>query len=370
MQQHRGAEIAVAAEIPYGHYMSVLGTRFIGQNAPDVMVLDDAAVFELAEEGLLLPLDEFIRRDPTFRNTDFVPSMVSDAHLNGKQYSVPLSGSSVDLVYRSDLFESNKLSPPQTWQDVLHACAALRSQGVRYPLALEPLEPFYVINFIWQNGGQVLSDDQRTVTLATPQALAGLQFVHDLIHKYEFVDPAAVLGTKPRELWGSGSAAMLMDGSFLLWRYDEMFPHLAQKWDVVPLPAGRLAQSFFGGKHLAIKHDCRAPELAWDFVSLAASTPWQMRLTEMTGIIAANMKTLELPEFRSKFPRLSVIRASAFTGRNTPQITFFRKLWYDVFRNTVLDKVMPDPHADIPKAIAAALPAMQAIVDDHWQQRG
>jgi hypothetical protein len=30
---------------------------------------------------------------------------------------------------------------------------------------------------------------------------------------------------------------------------------------------------------------------------------------------------------------------------------------------------MPDANADISKAIAAALPAMQAIVDDYWQQR-
>src|SRR5205823_10634989 len=110
------------------------------------------------------------RKDPTYRNDDFVPSMVSAARLKEKQYSVPLSGSSVDLVYRSDLFASATLLPPQTWQDVLKACTHLRSQGIRYPLALDPREPFWVINFIWQNGGQVLSDDNRAVTLGTSEA--------------------------------------------------------------------------------------------------------------------------------------------------------------------------------------------------------
>jgi ABC-type glycerol-3-phosphate transport system substrate-binding protein len=369
VQRHRDADISVISKIPHDYYMSVLGTRFIGKNAPDVMVLDDSSVFELAEEGLLLPLDDFIRGDPTYRNDDMVPSMVGAAHINGKQYSVPQSGSAVDLVYRSDLFASAKISGPQTWQDVLGACASLQSQGISYPLTLDPLEPFWVINFVWQNGGQVLSDDNRTIMLSTPEAIGGLQFLHDLIHKYKVIDPATVRGTTPRELWGSNSAAMLMDGSWMLDRYDELFPHLAGKWDVVPLPAGRVARSFFGGQHLAMKRDCRAPQLAWDFVALAVSQPWQMRFTKMTASTPANVKTFDLPEFRREFPHFGFIRSAAFNGRNTPVITCFRKIWYDVFKNSVLDVVMPNPTADVPKTIAAAVPAMQGIVDDYWQQR-
>jgi ABC-type glycerol-3-phosphate transport system substrate-binding protein len=254
--------------------------------------------------------------------------MMSAARINGKQYSVPQNGSTVDLVYRSDLFASAGVSPPQTWQDVLKACTELRRHaGIRYPVALEPLEPFWVINFIWQNSGQVLSDDSRMVMLSTPEAIGGLQFLHDLIYKHEVIDPATVRGTSARELWGSGSAAMLMDGSWILGRYDELFPQLAQKWDVVPLPAGRVAQSFFGGAHLAVKRSCPAPQLAWDFVSLAASSQWQMRFTQMTGSTPANVKTFDLPEFRRDFPHLGVVRSAAFHGRNTPVITCFRKVW-------------------------------------------
>jgi multiple sugar transport system substrate-binding protein len=366
--QHRNAHVAVVTNIPHDQYLSVLGTRFIGGDAPDVMVLDDANVFELAQEGLLLPLDEFIQKHQTYRNTDFVPSMVQAAHYKGKQYSVPLSGSSVDLVYRSDLFASASVSPPRTWQDVLNICRELRKTGMRHPLALDPREPFWAINFIWQNGGQVLSDDSRTVTLTTPQAIGGIQFLHDLIYKEKIVDSGTVLGTTARELWGNGSAAMLMDGSWMIGRYDELFPQFQNKWEAVPLPAGRDAQSFFGGSHVAVKRDCRSPQLAWDFVSLSVSTPWQMRYTEMTGSGPANLKTLNLPQFQKEFAHFDVIRSAAFHGRNTPLITCFRKVWYDVFKNSVLDVVMPDPHAEIGRTIAAAQPAMQAIVDDYWEQ--
>lgn len=367
-KHHPGVTFSVVAKIPHEYYVSMLGTRFIGKNAPDVMILDDSSVYELAEEKLLLPLDELIRADPTYRNADMVPSMVGAAYLKGTQYSVPQSGSAVDLVYRSDLFSSAGISPPQTWRDVLSACSVLRNQGLHYPLALDPREPFWVINFIWQNDGQVLSDNNRTVTLATPQAIGGLQFLHDLIHKYHVIDPATVQGTTARELWGNGSAAMLMDGSWMLDRYDVLFPQLAKKWNVVPLPAGRVARSFFGGQHLAIKRDCRAPKLAWEFVSHAASKESQLRFTEMTANTPANVQTYDLPKFRQEFPHFSFIRAAAFNGRNTPIITCFRKIWYDVFKNSVLDKIMPDPSADIPKTIAAALPQMQAIVDDYWRQ--
>ena len=49
VKQHREVDISVVSQIPHEYYMSVLGTRFIGKNAPDVMVLDDSSVYELAE---------------------------------------------------------------------------------------------------------------------------------------------------------------------------------------------------------------------------------------------------------------------------------------------------------------------------------
>ena len=89
----------------------------------------------------------------------------------------------------------------------------------------------------------------------------------------------------------------------------------------------------------------------------------------MVGQTPANVKTLDLPQFHKEFPHFNFIRAAAFNGRNTPVVTCFRKIWYDVFKNSVLDKVMSDPNADIPKTVAATVPTMQAIVDDYWQQR-
>jgi multiple sugar transport system substrate-binding protein len=365
---HRG-RINVVGSIPHAHYTSVLGTRFIGGNAPDIMVLDDSTMVELAEENLLLPLDDLIRADRTFQSNDFAPSMIAASQVNQRRYSVPLSGSWVHLIYRTDLFAAASLAPPQTWSDAIEVGKALQLTGMRYPLALEPRDPFWVINFIWQSGGAPLSDDYRHVTLLTPEALAGLQFVHDLVYKERLVDPASTRGTGARELWSTGSAAMLMDGGWMLGRYDTLYPQLIGKWEVIPLPVGRIARSFYGGAHIAINRDCKMSRAAWDFISYATRPASQMRLTEFTGSTPANLAAFKLPEFRTRFPHIARMEAAVHRGYNTPLLSFFSRMWYDVFKNSVLDLIMQDPRADIPAAVRAATPAMQAIVDDYWQRR-
>jgi ABC-type glycerol-3-phosphate transport system substrate-binding protein len=365
---HRG-RISVVANIPHAHYTSVLGTRFIGNNAPDIMALDDSTMVELAEEKLLLPLDDFVRADGAFRSEDFAPSMIAASHVNHRRYSVPLSGSWVHLIYRTDLFAAASLAPPQTWREALWICQALQASGMPYPLAIEPRDPFWVINFIWQSGGAPLNDDNRHVTLLAPEALAGLQFVHDLVYKHHVVDPAATRGTGARELWSTGSAAMLMDGGWMLGRYDTLYPQLTGKWEVIPLPVGRVARSFYGGAHIAINCDCPVPRAAWDFVCFATSPSSQMRLTQFTGSTPANLASFRLPEFRARFPHIARMEAAVHRGYNMPLVSFFPKMWYDVFKNSVLDLIMQDPGADIPAAVRAATPAMQAIVDDYWHRR-
>lgn len=362
------AEVRVTAEIPHEYYMSMLGTRFIGRNAPDVMLMDDVCVPDLAREGLLMPLERFINSDRGYRSKDFAPSMVRDTYVNGIRYSIPWYGSFVQLTYRKDLFAKAGVKPPRTWDELVATCRTLQQKlGIKRPFGMDLSASFWMINWIWQNGGDILSRDCRRVTLDSPECVGAVQFVHDLVYKYRAMSPGLASGTKMQDLWSDGKIAMMVDGAFSIGHYDTDFPQWRGKWEIAPLPAGKKDLSFYGGAHLVMSRRTRNPALAWRFMAYATSQRSQLMYADMAGCPPANLRVFDLPEFQNRHRHLVRMRDAILRGRNNPLVPFFSKIWYEMFANEVLDVVMEDPRADIAPCLRAANRNAQRAADDYFQ---
>ncbi len=362
-----GVRVSIVYDIPHNYYMSMLGTRFIGRNPPDVMLMDDVDVGELAREGMLMPLDDRITSDPTYRSDDHAPSMVRDSYVDGRRFSVPWYGSFVQVTYRTDLLARAGVKPPRTWDELLAVCRRLQQAlGMKYPFAMSLRGSFWMINWVWQNGATVVSGDHRRVTVDTPEFVEAVQFVHDLMHKHAVMDPALTAGTKMNDLWSTGRIAMMLDGAFSVGRYDVLYPQWEGKWALSPLPAGRRDVSFYGGAHLVMSRITEHPDLAWRFMVHATSAETQLLFADMMGNPPANMKVFDMPAFQTRHPHLAGMRGTIRHGRNNPLAPFFPKIWYDLFRNKVVDVVMGDPDADVATAVRAAAKDMQRVADDYW----
>ncbi len=362
-----GVRVSVVSDIPHNYYMSMLGTRFIGRNPPDVMLMDDVDLGDLAREGMLTPLEPFIRSDPNYRSEDYAPSMVRDSHVGGVRYSIPWYGSFVQMTYRSDLFERAGVKPPRTWDELLTVCRRFQQAlGMTYPFAMSLSGSFWMINWAWQNGASVVSPDHKRVTVDTPAFIEAVQFVHDLMHKHRVMTPALTGGTKMNDLWSTGKIAMMLDGAFSVGRYDLLYPQWEGKWALAPLPAGKHDVSFYGGAHLVMSQVTKDRDLAWRFMVYVTSVPNQLMYADMMGIPPGNMKVFELPAFQQRHPHLAGMRVAIERGRNNPLAPFFPKIWYDLFRNRVVDVVMPDPQADVAAVVRSAARDMQQVADDYW----
>lgn len=90
----------------------------------DVIALDMPWMGEMAEQGIVLPLDDLIR-EHRFQHTDFYSSTWRGGQWGGRQYGVPIQPTHELLFYRKDLFETSGLEAPQTTDDVLSAARAL-----------------------------------------------------------------------------------------------------------------------------------------------------------------------------------------------------------------------------------------------------
>lgn len=366
---HPGVRVAIVTDIPHNYYMSMLGTRFIGRNPPDVMLMDDVDLGDLAREGMLMPLDDYVSADPSYRSEDYAPSMVRDSFVLGRRYSIPWYGSFVQITYRTDLLATAGAKPPRTWNELLSVCRRLQDTlGMRYPFAMSFEGSFWMINWAWQNGASVVSPDHRRVTVDAPEFIEAVQFVHDLMYRYRVMDPALAKGTKVVDLWSTGKIAMMLDGAFSVGRYDLLYPQWQGKWALAPLPAGKHDVSFYGGAHLVMSRMTEHKDLAWRFMVFATNAENQLMFADMMGNPPANMKVYDAPAFRERHPHLAGMRRAIDRGRNNPLAPFFPKIWYDLFRNRVLDVIMSDPNADVASVIRSAAKDMQDVADDYWAQ--
>jgi multiple sugar transport system substrate-binding protein len=137
----------------------------------DVIAMDVIWTAEFAEAGWVLPLsDDPAGRAEADATTDTLPGPLSTATWRHRLYAAPISTNTQLLWYRPDLM--NK--PPETWSAVLDEAARLHAAGGPSWIGVQANQNEGVV--VWFNtllesaGGQVLSEDGRTVTLTDTPA--------------------------------------------------------------------------------------------------------------------------------------------------------------------------------------------------------
>jgi multiple sugar transport system substrate-binding protein len=136
-----------------------------------VMALDVVWTAEFAEAGWALPLSD----DPSGQaeadaTSNTLPGPLETATWQHKLYAAPITTNTQLLWYRADLMDQ----PPKTWDGMVTEATRLHAAGKPSWIALQAKQ--YEGLVVWFNtllesaGGQVLSDDGKTVTLTdTPE---------------------------------------------------------------------------------------------------------------------------------------------------------------------------------------------------------
>jgi len=149
-----------------------LARRLTGNDTTlDILPLDVVWTAEFAAAGWAVPLSE----DPkglavADATDDTLPGPLETAKWQGQLYAAPLNTNTQLLWYRADLMAD----PPTTWDGMVGEATRLHSEGGPSWIAVQAKQ--YEGLVVWFNtllvsaGGQVLSDDGKTVTLTdTPE---------------------------------------------------------------------------------------------------------------------------------------------------------------------------------------------------------
>lgn len=136
----------------------------------------------------------------------------------GRVYGMPANVSVDALFYNKDVLEAAGVllrGGPMTWEEFLPVAQKMtvRDEGGRvrqYGLAFDDVQ---WRTLVMQYGGRVYSEDGTRCVLDSPEAIAAVQFMHDLIYKYQVVpSPLEREAMAEEGGWGSGGIKMLSSG--------------------------------------------------------------------------------------------------------------------------------------------------------------
>lgn len=141
-----------------------------------------------ARKGYFAAMDELIAGQPDFNQADFVQTFLSQGQVDGKQYFLPMYGTTQVMYYRKDTFEKSGIDASQikTWEDLAAAAKKMTvTEGGK--TSFYGWEPMWgsgnMIDAVLSKGGNILSEDGKTVTIDSPEWIETWDFFRQSIHE-------------------------------------------------------------------------------------------------------------------------------------------------------------------------------------------
>lgn len=210
---------------------------------PDVLMLDNPTLPQVADTGVLQPLDKIGKVDLS----PFIDSAKQMVTYKGTVYAVPVVTTTVALFYNKKIFAKAGLKPPTTWQE-LRATAKQLSKDGNYGIAVTADTsdggdaPWQFLPFAWGNGGS-LKD------VSSPETKEALQLWVDLVNEGAMSKSVVNWGAQDLvDQFSAGKLPMMVNGA---WNFPALNDVSGLDYGVVPLPvkdSSHKASGAFGGE--------------------------------------------------------------------------------------------------------------------------
>ncbi|MFD0693282.1 ABC transporter substrate-binding protein [Paenibacillus sp. GCM10027628] len=259
---------------PWNEYWTKLDTAATGGTLPDIFWMNGSSIVKFAANDQLLAFNELADADK-FDWSLYPKSLVDMYSFKGKHYGVPKDYDTIGLWYNKKLFDEAKLPYPDAswdWNKAVEVAKKLTDPSKRIwglPAQFQGQIGFY--NTILEAGGNLLSSDGTKSGYDTPEGVRGIQLQTDLILVHK-VSPtlAQMSDTNPKDLFKSGKAAMLMDGS---WNVKDFATndYTKDKVDVAVLPKDKVRSGVIHGLGNVVSAKTKHPKEAWEFAKFLSS---------------------------------------------------------------------------------------------------
>lgn len=243
-----------------------LTTQIAGGNPPDVAYIDASATSDFASRDALVNLDNYISRSSIVKPDDYVDAFKTFVTWDGHLWGLPIDGESTGLFYRKDLFaQAGIAGPPKTWDEFQSDVEKLTDPAKKqygYEV-FAPEAAYYWYPWLYQAGGDLLSDNGKDVVFDSPEAQKAADFYVNLA-KYSPKDYLNSNSYDGRVAFAQGQVAMYMAGSWLAGTLHSENPQIDNKWSTAPLPNGSAGcKTTIAGDSLVLLANSKNPDAAW-----------------------------------------------------------------------------------------------------------
>ncbi|WP_245631625.1 sugar ABC transporter substrate-binding protein [Curtobacterium ammoniigenes] len=252
---------------------------------PDVLMLDNPDVQQIAASGALAPLKNFGVSAPS----GDVPGVVKAGTYQGQVYGLAPVINSIALYYNVDMLKAAGVTPPKTWDELRADAKKLTdpSKSV-YGFAMSNINTYegtwQFLPFFWTNGGNEKNID-------TPQAAQALQFDVDLQNDGSMSKSSVNWNQQDvNNQFVAGKAAMMINGP---WQLPVLNGTKGLNFASVPIPTRTASQkvvSPLGGETFNVPNtgDKTKMALAAKLVQCLNTPATQLKIAKFSGNVPAD----------------------------------------------------------------------------------
>lgn len=251
--------------VPFANLITkVLQEASIG-DLPNVMMIDNPNVPEVAATGQLKPLDNL----PGFTTKDYYAGAMNECKYKGKYYCYPVGTNTTGLFYNKQMFNAAHLPPPTTWAQLVSDAKALTKppvHGIAFDATADEQSTAQLEPFFWSNGAHLSQ-------VNSPQFVQALQLWATMVQDGSASKSVLQWGQVPDLLqqFLNKRAAMMENGPWIFpmlnaagWKYNVQY-------GIVPIPVptpGQKVINMLGGEtwNLGKSGNARQQKLAWEWL--------------------------------------------------------------------------------------------------------
>jgi multiple sugar transport system substrate-binding protein len=289
-------------------------------NLPDVAYLDGQWMNEFVENGLVLPLDSYVKK--WGQSNDYSAAVWRSVTMKGKVYGIPGDGDVRTLLYRTDLFAKAGIkNPPKTWDELVKDARLLtrdtNGDGKidQWGFALNGGNSEHTsmrsLPWIWDLGGDFVNTKGQPA-LDSPAVVKTLTFMNSLVNVHKVAPPNSYMNTKREvaNLIKSGQAAMAIVGSWE-WNGDASFlktDSIKDKIASAPIPmaTGSKAQHPYTAAGYGVWVIFKKPKInqvkkaAWDWINYCTTSQHMVDIFKYgTGNLGLRKSLFSNAEFQN-----------------------------------------------------------------------
>lgn len=288
--QKRNPDIKVEL-IPadYGGITDKIKVQSAAGTALDVLWVKTEDYYDLARDGFLMDLGQFIQKDPKFDPSNFLPGVFESARVLNKQYALHRDVWAPIIFYNADWFREAGVAAPRpgwTYDDVLAAAKRL-TDPMKKRFGMGNID-FNKQALIYSFGGQWMNREQTEFTLHEENALRAIQFMRDFRWVHHVQPQPGELPDWWEPQWVRGQVAMQFWGP---WAWAPYQQSVNFEWDLAPAPAGPAGTfTSVDGLLLGISTRTKHPQEAWRLLKFLAYEEPAQTMQVLLGIASPTVR--------------------------------------------------------------------------------